>query len=417
MSEKNMSISQPAVEKSLRSRLFLPVLLLGIFLTFTFTVFLSNAMINVASTLKVTVGTASQILTISSFVGLVVGFIMGFLTVRFKHKSLFLLGVALFGVGALGWFFAPDFTALLFFSFFLGIGAAMTSIVIYALIGDFLPLKKKGMAVGLAMAGVFTANLIVPQVTSVITNAAGWRDVLLWFIFPISVVSLLFGFFLLPSKPRQEQTANKPQYLKAFKQILLNQSALACVVGTALVSFSFLAPVYAVSFYRLYFKESLSMGAIFYSIASAMGILGVIVGGRLINRIGRKTLTVVAGVIQGVFATLIAFMPNAWASAGMWMVSAAFASVTITCLTSLALEQVPSFRGTMMSLNASFQNIGLIVGLIISGLALNLYANNFQILYTMFGICGVASAAVVFLFAKDPCKNQLPPTAKLNSAT
>lgn len=405
-----MSIQQPDAEKSLRSRLFLPTLLLGVFLTFTFTIFLSNAMINVASTLKITVGTTSQILTISSFVGLIVGFIMGFLTVKFNHKSLFLLGVAFFGVGALGWFFASDFTALLFFSFFLGIGAAMTGIVVFALIGDFLPLKKKGMAVGLAMAGAFTADLIVPQVTSVITNAAGWRDVTLWFIFPIAVICLLFGFFILPSKPRQDQAANKPQYMNAFKQILLNKSALACVVGTALISFSFLSPVYAVSFFRLHFHESLSLGAIFYSLASAMGILGVLVGGRLINRIGRKPLFVVTSVIQGMFATLITFMPNAWASAAMWMVSAAFASVTITCLTSLVLEQVPNFRGTMMSLNSSFQYIGLIVGLIISGLALNLYANDFQILFIMFGICGAASSAVVFLFAKDPCKNQLPPT-------
>ena len=223
----------------------------------------------------------------------------------------------------------------------------------------------------------------------------------LWFIFPIAVVSLLFGFFVLPSKPRQEQTANKPQYLKTFKQILSNKSALACVVGTALDNFSFLSPVYAVSFYRLHFKESLSTGAIFYSIASAMGILGVIVGGRLINRIGRKPLIVIAGVIQGGFVVLIAFMPNAWASVAMWMISAAFASVTITGLTSLVLEQVPGFRGTMMSLNKSFQSSGIIVGLIISGLSLNLYSNNFQILYAMFGVVGVASAAIVFLFAKD----------------
>jgi MFS family permease len=406
-----MITPQPAVEKSLRSQLFLPALILGMFLAYTFIVFLSTAMVNVASTLKVTVGTASQILTILSFVSLIVGFAMGFLTVRFKHKSLFLLGVAFYGVGALGGFFAPDFASALFFSLFLGIGFAMTGIVVFALIGDFLPLEKKGLAVGLATSGIFIAYLIGPQVTSVITNAAGWRFVLLWFIFPLSVVSLLFGFSILPSKPRQEQTANKPQYLEAFKQILSNKSALACVVGTALVSFSFLVPVYAVSFYRLYFKESLSTGAIFASIASAMGILGVIVGGRLINRIGRKPLTVVAGAIQGIFAVLIAFVPNVWASAAMWMVSTGFGSATFAALTSLALEQVPGFRGTMMSLNQSFQSIGGIVGLIISGLLLNLYANNFQIIYAMFGVCGVASAAVVFLFAKDPCKNQLPPAA------
>ena len=339
-----MSTPQPTIKKSLKRQLFVPALLLGMFLTFTFEVFLSNAMVNVASTLKVTVGTASQILTISSFVGLIVGFIMGFLTVRFKHKSLFLLGMALFGVGALGSFFAPDFESILFFSLFLGIGAAMIGIVVFALIGDFLPLEKKGMAIGLAMGGVFIANLVMPQVTSVITNAAGWRFVLLWFIFPIAVVSLLFGFFVLPSKPRQEQTANKPQYLKAFKQILSNKSALACQVGTTLANFSFLVPVYAVSFYRLYFNESLSTSAIFYSIASVIGILGVIVGGRLINRIGRKPLTVVASVISGIFAVLIAFMPNAWASAAMWMVSAGFASVSITGLNSLALNKFQVFE-------------------------------------------------------------------------
>jgi predicted MFS family arabinose efflux permease len=406
-----MSIPQPGVKKSLKSQLFVPALLLGMFLTFTFEVFLSNAMVNVASSLKVTVGTASQILTIGSVVGLIVGLVMGFLTVRFKHKSLFMLGVALFGVGTLGSFFAPDFASILFFSLFLGIGAAIVGIVVFVLIGDFLPLEKKGMAVGLVIGGVFIANLVMPQVTSLITDAAGWRAVLLWVILPISIVSLLFGFFALPSKPQEEQVVNKPRYLEAFKQILSKKSALACQIGTAFANFAFLAPVYAVSFYRLYFDQSLSTGAIFYSIASAMGIMGVIVGGRLINKIGRKTLAVVASVISGVFAVLIAFMPNAWASAAMWMVSAGFASMSIVGLNSLALEQVPSFRGTMMSLNGSFRSVGVIVGLILSGLLLNLYANNFQSLYVMFGICGVASAAVVFLFANDPCKNQLFPTA------
>ena len=138
-----MSIQQPDAEKSLRSRLFLPTLLLGVFLTFKFTIFLSNAMINVAATLKITVGTTSQILTISSLVGLIVGFIMGFLTVKFNHKSLFLLGVALFGVGALGWFFASDFTALLFFSFFLGIGAAMAWHCGFRLNRRFFAFEKK----------------------------------------------------------------------------------------------------------------------------------------------------------------------------------------------------------------------------------------------------------------------------------
>ncbi len=159
-------------ETRFRNRFFMLLLLLSMFLMATFEVFLSNAMVNVASSLNVPVGTASQILTVGSFVGLIVGLIMGFLTVRFKHKSLFLLGIALFGLGALGTFFAQDFPSILFFSLFLGIGGAMGSIVVLSLIGDFLPLEKKGIAMGLATGGSIIANLVVPQVTSVLTNAS-----------------------------------------------------------------------------------------------------------------------------------------------------------------------------------------------------------------------------------------------------
>jgi predicted MFS family arabinose efflux permease len=383
------------------------LLLLSMFLTATFEVFLSNAMVNISMSLKITVGTASQILTIGSFVGLIVGFIMGFLTVRYKHKSLFLLGVTFFIFGALGSFLAPDFLSILFFSLFLGIGGAMTGIVVLVLIGDFLPLNRKGIAMGLAMGGAIVANLIVPQVTSLITDASGWRFVLLWFIFPISLVCLLFGFFVLPSKISSEQITKKPQYSDAFKQILSNKSAIACQFGSALANFSFLAPVFAVSYYQLHFKESLSTGAICYSIASAIGILGVILAGRFLNQIGRKNLTVRAGVISGVFAVLIAFMPNVWTSAAMWMVSAGFGLASIVGFNSLNLEQVPDFRGTMMSLNSSFRSLGFIAGLTLSGLLLNLYSNNFQILYSLFGGAAIASAVVVLLFAKEGIKPKI----------
>jgi predicted MFS family arabinose efflux permease len=402
-----MESQEAKVEKAYGNRLFMLLLLLSMFLTATFEVFLSNALVNVSTSLKITVGTASQILTIGSFVGLVVGLIMGFLTVRFKHKLLFLFGVASFVIGAIGSFFAPDFLSILFFSLFLGIGGSMTGIVVLALIGDFLPLDKKGLAMGLAMGGAIVANLVVPQVTSFITYASGWRFVLLWFIFPISLVCLLFGFFVLPSNPWSEQSTNKPQYSEAFKQILSNKSALACQFGSALANFSFLAPVFAVSYYQLHFKESLSTGAVYYSIASAIGILGVILAGRLINKIGRKNLTVRAGAISGVFAVLIAFMPNVWASAAMWMVSAGFGLSSIVGFNNLNLEQVPNFRGTMMSINSSFRSLGFIVGLTLSGLLLNLYANNFQILYTIFGGAAIASSVVVFLFAKDCIKPKI----------
>jgi len=400
---------QPAEERSLRSRLFLPFLMLASFLIISFATFFSTDLVDVARTLKVGVGTASQILTVGSFLALIMGVAMSFLAVRFKHKSLFLLGLAFFAFGILGCFFAPNFAFMLLFNILLG-GGTIAGIMVYTMIGDFLPLQKKGFAVGLTVAsGGGLAQVIMPQVTSVITNAAGWRAVLLWFIFPLSIVTLLFGFFLLPSKPRQDQTANKPKYAMAFKQILTNKSAIACMVGSALFWFSAVIPVYGVTFYRLHFHESLSTAAIFYSIVAAMLLLGSVVGGRLINRMGRRRLAVVAGTFEGIFAVLMVFVPNVWASLVMWMVSGAFAGVIAAALLGLVLEQVPGFRGTMLSITTSFHYVGYILALSISGLLLNVYANNFQIIYTMFGAAAISSAAVLFFFAKDPCIKQVPP--------
>ena len=404
---KNMIALHSAEEGSFRNRLFLPFLMLANFLLFSFAIFLSSDLVDVASTLRVSVGTASQILTVSSFLALMMGVAVSFLVVRFKHKSLFLLGLAFFSFGALGCFFASNLPFMLLFDILLGV-STMAGIMIFTMIGDFLPLQKRGIAVGLVVAsGGGLAQVIMPQVTSVITNAAGWRSVLLWFIFPLSIVTLLFGFFLLPSKPKPEQTANKPQYGMAFKQILTNKSAIACLVGTALFWFSAVIPVYGVTFYRLHFQESLRTAAIFYSVASAMLLLGSVVGGRLINRVGRKRLSVAGGVFQGIFAVLMVFVPKVEASLVMWMGSSAFAGVFAAALLGLVLEQVQGFRGTMVSIGTSFHYVGYILALTISGLLLDVYANNFQIVYTMFGVAAISSAAVLFLLAKDPCIEQV----------
>ncbi len=106
------------------------------------------------------------------------------------------------------------------------------SIMVLSLIGDFLPLEKKGMAAGLAVGAVFVANLIMPQVTMQLATLKGGAKSFcgLSFHCPLSVALWLF---VLPSKPLQEQSANKPQYLEAFKLILSNKSAIACVVACA----------------------------------------------------------------------------------------------------------------------------------------------------------------------------------------
>ena len=82
----------------------------------------------------------------------------------------------------------------------------------------------------------------------------------------------------------------------------------------------------------------------------------------------------------------------------------------VASLAALTLEQIPKFRGTMMSLRAAFGGAGSFLGVTLGGISLNMY--NYQILGIVLGVLGMASITVILLFAKDPYKNP-PPQSEL----
>ncbi len=61
-------------------------------------------------------------------------------------------------------------------------------------------------------------------------------------------------------------------------------------------------------------------------------------------------------------------------------------------------------KSSMMSIGNSFENIGGILAIIIGGLVLNFYNNNFHLLMTVLGVVGIVAAPVLLLFVKDPAK-------------
>lgn len=392
--------------KNFKERLVLATVLVGMFLTVTVTVFVSVFLIDIAKTFKVTIGIATLFSLISQLIGLFLGITMGALALRFRHKSLYLFGAAMYCTGVLLYFFAPDYLTLLLAIFFLGTGGATISIMVYSLIGGLFPLEKRGWAIGLTLVATQVAYVFLPLLSGLIGQIAGWRSVLLLFIFPTSIVCLVLGFLFIPSKPPHEQTLKKSMYLNAFKEVFLKKSAVACLVSRSFLVFIVLVPVFSVSFYRMVFSISAGQGGVFYSIAAAGAIFGAVAGGRLVNRLGRKPIAVVAPIISGIAAILFTFMPVVGVSVALWATSAFFGAIAWVGLTGLTLEQVPSFRASMMSVNETFQALGIILGTIIGGSVLNVLqpqASNFQLLMTILGAGGIASGVIILLLAKDPC--------------
>ena len=180
-----------------------------------------------------------------------------------------------------------------------------------------------------------------------------------------------------------------------------NRSAVACVVGTALgVSAWNFYLIYGASFWRQ--RYQLSMG--FISIAVSLSALGYIGGslltGRFVRIVGRKRLVVITAFILGLVTLVETYPPNFWVSYGLSIIASLCAGTMITAYSSLTLEQIPRYRGTMMSASSAATGLGSLICASFGGFLLLQFGYN--ALGIGLGIAGVLAAIIFHLFSIDP---------------
>jgi predicted MFS family arabinose efflux permease len=392
--------------QSLRSP-FLLALLIAFFASSLFGVVVPLTLIGIATTYEVSIGTASQISAVSSAVSVFFALLMCVLSVRFKHKSLLLLGISCIGLSSLGCFLASTFDTLQLVFSLSGIGGVIIGAITYTLVGDFFAIEKRGKVIGLIVATTNIAFIIGSPLTSYIITYAGWRSVFLWLVLPISVAGVLLAYFAIPSK--LQQPLAKINSLECFRGVILDKSAMACLIGSMLITASMIIGIYIVTFYNSQFGMPITFGAAIIMVGAIISVIGGILAGHLINWRGRKGSIVMAGILTTIFGTTFVFIPDLWISVTLRCLSVLFGTMTITAFASLSLEQVPQFRGIMMSLISASIGIGGFLGALIGSIILNLY--NYQVLALILGVLSIASI-IIILWTKEPIKQ--PSTIKPN---
>ena len=364
----------------------------------------SLLLIDIASTFDVPVGAMGQINTPFYVVAVIFALAMGVLSIRFRHKSLLIAGLLSVTISAFGCFVASNFNLMLIAYALSGMGTAMVTPMAITLIGEHLPLEKRTSAIGWIVASGALSYVIGAPVIGFIADLGGWRLVLLGFVLPVSLTGLLLAFIGLPRTSRHHQpTMNKRAYLGSFREVLSNSSATACLMGNTLRSIAFMVILlYGISFFRERFAVSTGFAALVMLGAAASYTLGSLVCGRFANRVGRKPATVSTSLMGGIFAISFAYLPNLWFSLALNFLAAWFFGIGASAANSLTLEQVPKFRGTMMSLTSAAQSLGSALGATLGGSLLVLY--NYRIMGSALGALGIAAAIVFYFLSIDPTR-------------
>ena len=390
------------------SMTFVMVLLVAVFAAAIIDVVIPINILDIAETFSILSGTVAQLNSIIAITSVVTALLLAFFGAGFRYKSLLMIGILFIAFCALGLFLAPSFPIAQLVVPLNGIGSVMIVVTAQTFIGNSYPLAKKAKAIGWITAAGTLANAVGAPIIGFMTGIGGWRISLIWFMLPTAILSLIFAFLAFPYNLSQPLfTVNTEPFTRGFKKVLSNKSAVACLVATFFGTSSlFGGVVFEVTFLRQIFSVTPGFAALMGTlVGTALISVGAVVGGHIVTRIGRKRLAVTAGFSAGLVTLLAYFMQNLGVFLSLRWISAFLIGVTVAAASNLMLEQVPQFRGTMMSLSSAFSGLGTAVGIAVVGAVLNLYVDattGFQALGLTVGAFGFAGTFVYIFFAREP---------------
>jgi predicted MFS family arabinose efflux permease len=325
---------------------------------------------------------------------------MGFLSMKYKHKTLMVTGLFLYNLSAVTCSLAPNFSILVAVYALSGLGFALVTPMVTTLIGELLPVENRTSVLGYTVGGQALLYVSGSLLATYIAIRAGWRWAFMGLVFPISALSLLLVVKAIPSAKTKMTPRSIGDFITGFKAISSNRSAVACVVGTALaVSAWNFYLVFGPSFWRQRYLVSTVFVSISMVFTALSYILGSLLSGRVVRRFGRKPLVVYSVCILGLLTLAVTNLPTFWMSLVVSMVASLCAGMMITGYSSLTLEQVPMFRGTMMSLSSAATSLGQLICASFGGFLLLQYG--YGILGVGLGLVGMVSAYVFHSFALD----------------
>jgi len=362
----------------------------------------SLLLIDIGHTFNQPVGIAGQLLTAASVISIITAVLMGMLSTRFSHKSLLLLGLTAISVSSIGCFLAFNFSMLFLMFSLSGLGMAVIEPVLFALVGKQYQLKQRSYAISWLYTGVSLSDLLGTPVIGGLAEVGGWRWAFLGFVLPIAFLSIILTTKSVPSFIYDDSSRFKdnPTYWEGYQGVFGNWSALACLIGSIFGTITFQAGFYGPSFFREHYQVSIRFVSMLIIGAGFFFIVGSQICGRLVNRLGRKPLTIVASFFAGIF--IIAYLnatAHLWLAVILRFLSSIFFGIMFTASSSLALEQVHEHKGTMMSLTSASWYLGMALGAGIGGFTLLL--SNYQVLGLVLGIPSLMAAVIYCCVVKD----------------
>ena len=167
--------------------------------------------------------------------------------------------------------------------------------MVMSLVAEKLKGEKRANAIGWILMGTPAASIIGSLAINYIASFGSWRLPFLSFIFPISILSLIFVKRGVPSSQSQRTLTGDADIFKGFTEALTTKSALACLIGTVFSAASIGGFfVYQASFFRQRFLVSMDFTSLMFIGNALYMALGTRIAGYFMKSMSSRLLWTLA---------------------------------------------------------------------------------------------------------------------------
>jgi predicted MFS family arabinose efflux permease len=363
----------------------------------------------IARTFGISISAAGSLVAIYSICYAFSALALGPTSDHFGRKPMIVSALVVFAAMTVLCGVVRGFALLLVCRALAGVAAATMQPATWSYLGDFFPYERRGKAAGWVMQAGSLALIGGVPLGSIVAQFLGWR----WIFIGAGLLGIAVAFVLMVRLPplwsrdasddgRLDLRGLIQEGRQAFGSLVSTSRARSALVVSFLVWFGFFG---LYTYIGAFLEERLDLNTARVGLVTlTVGIgyvLGGQMGGRLSDRLGRKTV-ILAGLIW--LAIVLAAIPQVRALpvavAGILTMGFGF-FFTYTAQVTLMTELLPEARGTTMSVNYFVTYVGVTAGSAIGG---------FVLARSGYALVGAVSAAACimalfvaarFVFAED----------------
>lgn len=322
---------------------------------------------------------------------------------RVGRKRMIIIGFIIFSISTFCTGLAKHFEILLLFRGLTGLSGAMIMPSIFALVGDKVTYESRGKAMGTIMGAMIGSTVIGVPIGAFLSEIGNWQWTFYSIGFLTLFLTLLINHILRNEKERDDVHVSLTETVDApLKMTVVNISVLFALLATFLWTIGLHGMFsYIGVYYENNFGISVGKIGIVIFLEGVGSVAGNILGGKLADKIGKKSVIVIASIVSSISVMLFSLSTENLVIAIIvhiiWSLFIGFGQASLTALIS---ELKPAVRGTVMALNSSAMYIGMTIASGVSSLAIS---NGFP--FSSLGtICVIASLLVlpiIFVLVKE----------------